>query len=130
MVTKRLPALLLGAATLAMSLAAAAPAAQAATTAATASAAADPCWYQSGNWYCVNRRGAPVWSRGDNPVVVGYMNTTTSWFKCRKEGARNNNGPHPNRWLWTQADNGAWGWMKDGDIYSETNPVPGLPCPR
>jgi hypothetical protein len=32
-------------------------------------------------------------------------------------------GPHPTRWLRTVADNGAYGWMKDTAIYSETDPV-------
>jgi hypothetical protein len=120
-----------GAATTVAALTAIAPAAHAATqTTAKSTAAADICWYSGAHWWCHNRAGAPVWSRGDNPTVVGYMNTTTSWFNCRKEGARNNNGPHPYRWEWTQADNGAWGWMKDSDISSDTNPLPGLPCPR
>ncbi|MDN3357772.1 hypothetical protein [Actinomadura sp. DC4] len=118
-----------GAATTVAALTAVAPAAHAATRTTAKTVAADNCWSASGHWWCHNRAGAPVWSRGDNPVVVGYMNTTTSWFNCRKEGAKNNNGPHPNRWEWTEADNGAWGWMKDSDIISETNPLPGLPCP-
>lgn len=131
-----------GAITTGAALSMSAPAAHAATqttakTAASASAqsqagaqAAAPCWFSGTFWWCKNRYAAPVYSRGDNPTVVGYMYSTTSWFKCRKEGAHSNNGPHPNRWEWTQADNGKWGWMSDGDIYSETNPLPGLPCPR
>jgi hypothetical protein len=128
-----------GALTTGAALTTIAPAAQAATTQTPASApaqaqagarAADPCWFSGTFWWCKNRYGAPVYSRGDNPTVVGYMYTTTSWFKCRKEGARSNNGPHPYRWEWTQADNGQWGWMSDGDIYSETETLPGLPCPR
>jgi hypothetical protein len=122
-----------GAATTVAALTTIAPAAHAATqTTAKTAAAAEPCWYESqnGHWWCHNRAGAPVWSRGDNPTVVGYMNSTRSWFICRKEGAKNNNGPHPTRWEWTQADNLAWGWMKDSDISSETDPLPGLPCPR
>lgn len=32
-------------------------------------------------------------------------------------------GPHPTRRLMTVADNGQLGFMKDTDIYSETDPV-------
>jgi hypothetical protein len=122
----------IGAAAAVVALAVSAPAAQAATrtTAGTASgtaevgALADPCWQSGGRWWCVNVAGAPVFQRGTNNVVVGYMAGSTSYFHCRKEGARNNNGPHPNRWAWTKAGNGALGWLSDGDIYSETNPLP------
>jgi hypothetical protein len=119
----------------AMALSMLAPAAAQASTATSATAAtaahamADPCFPLLGRWFCYNRANAPVYGRGTNPPIVGRMQTTLSWFICRKEGARNNNGPHPNRWLWTQADNGAWGWMRDGDISSETNPVPAGNCP-
>lgn len=92
--------------------------------------AASPCWQSGGRWWCNNRYAAPVYERGPAPGVIGYMYSTTSFFVCRKEGEWNNNGPHPNRWVWTQADNGRWGWMRDSDISSETNPLPGLPCPR
>ncbi|QXJ22885.1 hypothetical protein AGRA3207_003960 [Actinomadura graeca] len=83
---------------------------------------AAPCWPSGGRWWCNNRRGAKVVAR--DGALVGYMYTTTSWFSYRCEGGRNNNGPHPNRWAYTQADNGRWGYMSDGDINSETNPLP------
>jgi uncharacterized membrane protein len=121
-----------GAITTGAALSMSAPAAHAATqTTAKTAAAADVCWYESqnGHWWCRNRAGAPVWSRGDNPKVIGTMRSTKSWFICRKEGGRNNNGPHPNRWEWTLSDTGAWGWMKDSDISSETNPLPTENCP-
>lgn len=118
-----------------VALAVSAPAAQAATrtTAGTPSgtvrsaevgALAEPCWQSGGRWWCDNVAGSPVFQRGTNNVVVGYMASDTSYFHCRKEGARNNNGPHPNRWAWTKAGNGALGWLSDGDIYSETNSLP------
>ncbi|MGH3867606.1 MAG: hypothetical protein ACRDQ4_16005 [Pseudonocardiaceae bacterium] len=33
-------------------------------------------------------------------------------------------GDNPWRWLWTQGDSGHWGWVKDSDILSDTDPVP------
>ncbi len=39
-------------------------------------------------------------------------------------------GPHPTRWVYTQADNGARGWMCDNGIASETNPLPSCWGPR
>ncbi|MEV6732823.1 MULTISPECIES: hypothetical protein [unclassified Streptomyces] len=102
--------------------------------------AAGGCWnggfnVNSGGDYtyraymCHNRSGAPVWGATrdmDYPnTVVGYMYSNPSWFACRIDnGQYNGNDIHPYRWLLTQADNGAWGWMKDTDISSETNPVP------
>jgi len=85
--------------------------------------AAGPCWYSGARWWCNNIVGAPLFNTAWQ--VVDYMYTNPSWFICRAEGGRNNNGPHPNRWVWTQGDAyGAWGWMRDGDIYSETNSLP------
>lgn len=89
-----------------------------------ATKAASGCWQSGSHWWCVNRSGAPV--VGYYGGVVGYMYSTTSWFNYRCEGGKSNNGPHPNRWEYTQADNGAWGYMSDGDIASETNPLPNI----
>ncbi|MFJ1650669.1 hypothetical protein ACIOC2_04465 [Streptomyces sp. NPDC088337] len=52
------------------------------------------------------------------------MYSNPSWFVCKFDGGQNHGGPHPTRWVWTQADNGAWGWMSDNNIASETNPQP------
>ncbi|GGY82050.1 hypothetical protein [Streptomyces omiyaensis] len=87
-------------------------------------AAANPCWYTGGNWWCNNISGAPVYRTPYVTDVVGHMHSNPSWFKCRYDFGGHVGGPHPNRWLWTQADNGAWGWMKDTDIHSETDPLP------
>ncbi|QFQ98888.1 hypothetical protein F9278_25100 [Streptomyces phaeolivaceus] len=92
-------------------------------TAPTASAA-NPCWQSGGNWWCDNVPGAAVYKNPYTFEVVGHMYSNPSWFKCRYDFGGNVGGPHPNRWIWTQADNGAWGWMKDTDIYSETDPLP------
>ncbi|MFF0741759.1 hypothetical protein ACFYVL_15285 [Streptomyces sp. NPDC004111] len=86
--------------------------------------AAAPCWASGGKWWCDNKRGAAVWA-ADSVTVVGYMNSNPSWFDCRLEAdPTGGGGPHPNRWLLTTADNGKRGWMKDSDVYSETNTVP------
>lgn len=86
-------------------------------------ALANACWYSGSHWWCNNRSGAPVYKPGTT-TVVGYMNSNPSWFVCRSDNGGHVGGPHPNRWEWTQADNGAWGWMKDTDISSETDPLP------
>lgn len=86
----------------------------------------------SGYYWCYNVSGAPVYDSRESdgyPVpdrIVGFMYSTHSWFICRREDGPNVGGPHPNRWLFTMADNGAWGWMKDTLISSETNSV--RPC--
>lgn len=94
-------------------------------------AAANPCWNSGGTWWCNNVPGAPVYRSPYVTDVVGYMYSNPSWFKCRYDFGAEVGGPHPYRWVWTKADNGAWGWMKDTDIYSETDPLPdtSLSCP-
>ncbi|MEU0164267.1 hypothetical protein [Streptomyces iakyrus] len=98
--------------------------------------AANPCWWGDGGMrmYCNNVSGATVYATPDTSRPVGKMYSNPSWFECRRDTGAYVGGPHPNRWLWTQADNGKWGWMKDTDIYSETDPVPthignGIPQP-
>ncbi|MCX4911160.1 hypothetical protein [Streptomyces sp. NBC_00878] len=94
-------------------------------------AAASGCTGPDGNGYywCYNVRGAPVYDSRETdgyPIpdrIVGYMNSTHSWFHCRRDDGPYVGGPHPNRWLFTKADNGQWGYMKDTSISSETNPV-------
>jgi hypothetical protein len=90
-------------------------------------AAASGCWYNNGNWWCRNTYGARVYSLLYDGTYseVGRMYTTTSWFDCRDETIPAwVGGPHPYRWEFTKADNGAWGWMKDTSIISETDPLP------
>ncbi|GHH36442.1 hypothetical protein [Streptomyces candidus] len=96
------------------------------TPAASKGQAAAPCWHSSGKWWCNNKRGAAVWA-ADSVTIVGYMHSNPSWFTCRLDAdPTGGGGPHPNRWLLTKADNGRVGWMKDSDVYSETDPV--RPC--
>ncbi|MFD7137335.1 hypothetical protein [Streptomyces sp. NPDC059894] len=88
-------------------------------------AQASPCWYASSHWWCNNVSGAGVYVNDNGTArLVGTMYSNPSWFVCRSDDGGHVGGPHPNRWEWTQADNGAWGWMKDTDIYSETDPLP------
>ncbi len=77
-------------------------------------------------WYCSNVAGAEVEWDGR---PAGYLLSDLNWFVCRYEGdPTGGGGPHPNRWIYTEADNdlsnGGWGFVKDSDIYSETNPLP------
>jgi hypothetical protein len=57
---------------------------------------------------------------------VGSLDSNPSWFACKTDsGAWNGEGsPHPYRWVWTEADDGEWGWVPDSDIIDETNPIP------
>ncbi|HCT76774.1 MAG TPA: hypothetical protein DGT23_09335 [Micromonosporaceae bacterium] len=91
-----------------------------------AAPAAAGCWHSGIHWWCKNSYGAPVYSLDweGNYELVGRMYTTTSWFDCRSDDGPYIGGPHPYRWEFTRADNGAWGWMKDTSIISETNPLP------
>ncbi|WP_329459756.1 hypothetical protein [Streptomyces sp. NBC_01497] len=97
--------------------------------------AATPCTYDGRtSWYCHNVVGATVYAAPDTSRPVGTMNTNPSWFECRTDNGAYVGGPHPYRWLWTEADNGEWGYMKDTDISSETDPLPteignGIPVP-
>lgn len=97
-----------------------------------AAQAASPCagngpvayGYQS--LYCQNSPGAPVfYGPSYNSPQVGTMNTTNSYFFCRTDQGDPNgeSAPHPYRWEFTQADNGAWGFMPDRYISSETDPL-------
>ncbi|MGQ4390242.1 hypothetical protein [Streptomyces sp. SAS_270] len=95
-----------------------------------ASAAASGCWYQGSHWWCNNVSGAAVYEPAPTngvphaDVVVGHMYSNPSWFVCYREDGPYVGGPHPYRWVFTKADNGVWGYMKDTSIYSETNPLP------
>lgn len=84
---------------------------------------ANACW-SDGKWWCNNVAGAPIYASGST-TVVGHVETNPSVFVCRSDNGGNHGGPHPTRWEWTQADDtGAWGWMNDNDISSETDPLP------
>ncbi len=110
----------------ALAMGAAAVTAGAAFTLTTAGSAqaASPCWQDGSVWYCNNATGAKVYKGANTHEVVGRMYSNPSWFVCKFDGGQNHGGPHPTRWVWTQADNGNTGWMSDNDITSETDPLP------
>lgn len=85
---------------------------------------------------CHNVVGTDVYGgRGPGPEtdgvvypdqVVGHLYSNPSWFQCRIDnGPWNGGGPHPHRWLYTESDDGGWGYVPDTAIYDETNPVLG-----
>ncbi|MET7355223.1 MULTISPECIES: hypothetical protein [Streptomyces] len=77
-------------------------------------------------FYCNNLAGEPIHEFPDRGNVVGYMNSTTSWFLCRDDYGDFNgewNPSHASRWIYTLADNGQWGFMNDKNISSETDPL-------
>lgn len=85
--------------------------------------AAAACWKSGSGWKCNNKTNIRVEWAGKE---VGRLLTNPSWFKCRHEGdPTGGGGPHPNRWIFTQADTTSnWGFVKDSDVISETNPLP------
>ncbi|WP_093588780.1 hypothetical protein [Lentzea waywayandensis] len=93
------------------------------TAVADPTAAAQGCWRSYKGWRCDNNRDIRVEWAGKE---VGRLLTSPSWFKCRYEGdPTGGGGPHPNRWIYTQADTTAnWGFVKDSDVISETNTLP------
>ena len=101
-----------------------------------AAATASYCWdmgfvtphYPYEAFGCYNTPGTPVYGGtvSDPRGQVGTLIYGVNWFACRTDSGDYNGeagGPHPYRWLWTQADNGAWGWVSDKNISSETNSV-------
>ncbi len=117
--------------TIAGALAAGALAVAAAGTSAGTAEAATACWHSGTHWYCNNVSGAPVYkptimfyTTVSSKDIVGHMYSNPSWFVCRDDTGPYVGGPHPHRWVWTKADNGAWGYMKDTAISSETNTLP------
>ncbi|NEA56254.1 hypothetical protein G3I60_19405 [Streptomyces sp. SID13666] len=75
-------------------------------------------------FWCHNVYRAPVYKTSTTSSgIVGYMYSTNSWFSCRYDYGGYIGGGHPTRWLFTTADNGAHGMMRDTDIYDETDTV-------
>lgn len=74
--------------------------------------------------FCDDRPGAGVLRSRRWFPHCRLHDTTHSWFICLTNLGKDDNGSdvHPARRLYTQSDNGAWGFTKDGDIISETNP--------
>jgi hypothetical protein len=78
-----------------------------------------------GRYTCVNRVNSTIVNRSDQRVDM--LRSNPSWFVCRTEANFSGGGLHPFRWAYTQGDDvGNWGWVRDIDIRSETDPMP--PC--
>ncbi|HWC82154.1 MAG TPA: hypothetical protein VG756_19560 [Pseudonocardiaceae bacterium] len=76
---------------------------------------------------CVNQSPTDVYSSAGYSGNYGTLQHSPSWFACRTDNQPNGeNGPHKNRWLYTQADSPGsyWGFVPDTHIFSETDPVP------
>jgi hypothetical protein len=82
------------------------------------------CWWDSTSrkWICNGNQSTPVYSMPDLRVV-GVLSRVTNGYTCRIDTGPPIGGPHPNRWLYTQADNLAWGWVKDTALTSDSTPV-------
>jgi hypothetical protein len=82
---------------------------------------------------CGNTGGAALYL-GSNPAnVIGWMDSTTSWFVCYARGAQHSGGN--NIWYYTQGDRYAsgysarnkWGYMPAVNLTTTTDPNPGVP---
>jgi hypothetical protein len=88
---------------------------------ASASAAASSCTYYTveNDWYCNNRPGIAVTY---DYKIVGYLDTGRNAFVCRFDSGDWHGGPHPYRWIYTEADHtGKYGFVSDNDIYDNTD---------
>lgn len=87
-------------------------------------------------WYCENDTGAVQYTAPDGKVVIGWIQTTTSWFLCYRRGVRGPGGSDV--WYYTQGDEVAagwrsryaWGYTPAGYLHLPGHPYPGVPhCP-
>ncbi len=101
------------------------------TTASAAPAAS--CYASGGNLYCGNVANAPIykiprWStppNGNPTAVVDRLVSTHSYFKCYVRGDDHAGGN--NVWYHTYGDNnGAWGYVPANQVYTPTDPFPGV----
>ncbi|OKI02364.1 hypothetical protein A6A06_15065 [Streptomyces sp. CB02923] len=85
--------------------------------------------------YCENKPGDLYGRAYFTAPVTGRLKSSTSWFVCWTLG-----DPHPggnNVWYYTQGDEAlqfptlkAWGSIPADHLWTEQDPVPGLPrCP-
>lgn len=84
------------------------------------------CSFLAGKWRCENRAPALLFTtRSQSSHALDTMRSTISIFRCKAEGGFSGGGVHPNRWACTQGDDQKkFGWMRDIDIASETDPLP------
>jgi len=101
------------------------------TTASAAPAAS--CYASGGNLYCGNVANAAIykvahWTTPPSPnptPVVDRLLSTHSYFKCYVHGDDHPGGN--NVWYSTYGDiNGAWGWVPANQVYTPTDPFPGV----
>lgn len=87
------------------------------------------------DWVCGNRAGAPLYGCASfisACPVIGWIDTSTSWFVCWGRGAWHNGGN--NIWYYTKGDriaagqgsNQGWGFIPAVDVWTSTDPWPGM----
>lgn len=90
----------------------------------------------TGAFNCHNGAGAPLYADPNKATVVGWMDTTTSWFVCYARGAVH--GGNNDVWYYTRGDRAAsgqsarkgWGYMPAQHLTTQVDPYPGIPeCP-
>ncbi|NEA72026.1 hypothetical protein [Streptomyces sp. SID13588] len=83
--------------------------------------------------YCGNDSGAPLYAGANNSTLVGWMDSTNSWFSCYRHGQQHAGGNDV--WYYTQGDRSAsgwqgrqaWGFMPAVNLWTSTDPSPGVP---
>ena len=116
----------------------ASPASAASCTRQTGVSVRDPNtgWTWTSRWWCGNRRGAPLYGDANSLTTTAFMDSTWSWFVCYRRGAVHGGGN--NVWYYTLGDRtttpyqrpNAWGYMPAVDVWTSTDPWPGVPaCP-
>jgi hypothetical protein len=93
-------------------------------------------WRWTSRWRCGNRGGAAMYGDANAWTQTAIMDTTSSWFVCYRRGAGHSGGN--NVWYYSLGDRavsphqarGAWGYMPAVNVWTSTDPWPGVPaCP-
>lgn len=93
-------------------------------------------WHWTTKWYCGNRGGAYMYKDASYTTKTAIMDSTWSWFVCYRRGVTHAGGN--NVWYYSLGDrtvagqeaNHAWGYMPAVDVWTSTDPWPGMPaCP-
>jgi Putative serine esterase (DUF676) len=94
-------------------------------------------WHWTTRWYCGNRGGATMYGDANRYTPTAYMDSTYSWFVCWRYGAKHEGGNHI--WYYSLGDRSAagqsgrykWGYMPAVDVWTSTDPWPGMAqCPE
>jgi len=83
-------------------------------------------------WTCPNDRGALMYGDANRVTPTAYMDSTTSWFLCWRRGALHEGGNDV--WYYSQGDRpypgqsqrGNWGYMPAVNVWTSTDPWPGM----